>query len=467
VKIRLDQVLGATGGVLLGGAAGGPVVFAGVATDTRSLGPGSLFVALQGPRFDGHDYLDAARESGAAGVVVHRDVPAPGLPTVRVADTLGALGQLGRWVRRTRQLRVLAVTGSVGKTTTKEIAAAVLASLGEPSLVTPGNWNNRVGLPLTLLGAAGGERVAVLELGISEPGEMAHLTGICEPDVALITAVSECHTEGLGDLEGVAAEKREVQAGLRPGGTLVVPADEPLLNRPVAAAGCRKLTFGWAPGADLVAEAWQSRGEGGSTFRLDGVSVRLGLPGQHNAENAVAALAGLEALGVRWRDGVEALAGLRAPPLRGEVRRVAGDVHLLVDCYNANPRAVEASLSTFAGLAGAARKIAVLGEMRELGRGAEEGHGRVGRAAARAGVEQLHLLGRDTGWVRDAAAAAGVPAERIWIYDDREALAVSLVRRLHPGDWVLVKGSRALGLELVAEAVERRPAGVAPEQSRR
>ena len=458
MKINLEQVLAATGGTHLGRAPTGDPVFSGVATDTRSLQPGSLFVALQGPRFDGHDYLGAARDAGAAGAVVHREVPAQGLPTVRVSDTLVALGQLGRWVRRTRRLRVLAVTGSVGKTTTKEMAAAVLAALGVQALVTPGNWNNRVGLPLTLLGATGEEEVAVLELGISEPGEMAHLAGICEPDVALITAVAECHTEGLGSLEGVAREKHAVQAGLRPGGTLVVPAGEPLLNRPLEMDGCHKITFGWDARADVVADGWQARGEEGSSFRFDGVPVRLGLTGRHNADNAVAALAGLDALGVPWRDGVAALAGLRPSPLRGEVRRTAGGIHLLVDCYNANPRAVEASLETFAGLAGPARKIAVLGEMRELGGCAEEGHNRVGRAAARAGVEQLHLLGRDTAWVRDAAAAAGVPAGGIWIYDDREALAVSLVRRLRRGDWVLVKGSRALGLEVVADAVERRPA---------
>jgi len=454
VKLTLEQVLDATGGQLQGGFAGENPVFAGVATDTRELTPGSLFVALCGPRFDGHDYLTAARDAGAAAVLVHRDTPAFGLPAVRVADTLVALGQLGRWVRRSRHLRVLAITGSVGKTTTKEMAAAVLAAAGIPALVTPGNWNNRVGLPRTLLGASGEEQVAVLELGISEPGEMAHLTAICEPDVALITAVAECHTAGLGSLAGVAEEKLAVQAGLRPGGTLVVPAEEPLLQRP-ASPGCCKVTFGWTAEADRRADAWAPQGEAGSTFRFDGVPVRLGLPGRHNADNAVAALAGLDALGAPWRDGVAALAGLRASPLRGDLRTLAGGVHLLVDCYNANPRAVEASLETFAALAGTARKIAVLGEMRELGSCAAEGHRRVGRAAARAGVAQLHLLGRETAWVRDAAAVGGVCAEQIWMYDDREALAVSLVRRLRPGDWVLLKGSRALGLEVVADTVQR------------
>jgi UDP-N-acetylmuramoyl-tripeptide--D-alanyl-D-alanine ligase len=433
--------------------------FTGVATDTRTLLPGSLFVALHGPRFDGHDYLSEAIAAGAAGVVVHREVAGIRVPVVSVACTLVALGWLGRWVRRRLGLRVLAITGSVGKTTTKEMASAVLSALGEAALVTPGNWNNRVGLPLTLLGAGGAERVAVLELGINEPGEMAHLTRICEPDVALITAVAECHTEGLGSLEGVAKEKRVIQAGLRTDGILVVPTGDPLLDLPVELAGRSKRTFGWVPEADLVATDWQPRGESGSALLVNGTAVEVGLPGRHNADNALAALAGLDALGVRWRDGVSGLASLRSPPLRGEVRRASGNVHLMVDCYNANPRAVEASLDTFSELAGAARKIVVLGEMRELGCEAEAGHARVGRAAARVGVEQLHLLGRDTAWIREAAAAAGVPPERIWIYDDREALAVSLMRRLRPGDWVLLKGSRALGLEAVAEAMGRGPEG--------
>jgi len=447
VRFRLDEVARALGGTAVGP---GDLVFERVSTDTRKLARGDLFVALAGPRHDGHDHLAEAIARGAAGVVLHRGEAPTGAASVRVDDTLPALGRLGRHVRRKLGLRVAAITGSVGKTTTKELAAAILRGADLPTLQTPGNWNNRVGLPLTLLGARGDERAAVLELGISERGEMEHLTAICEPDVAVVTAVAECHAEGLGCLEEIAREKLAIARGLRPGGTLVLPHGDPLLPPP---PGTKTLTFGWDQGADVRGQEPAPLAPVGTRFRVEGREFRLALPGRHNAANALAALATARALGVGWAGAAEALAGVRAAPLRGEVRATPGGVHLLVDCYNANPRAVEAALATLGELAGPARKIAVLGEMRELGELAPEGHDRVGRAAAALPVAELHLLGRAAAWARDGAAAAGLAPGRIWLYDDREALAAAVSRRLRPGDWVLVKGSRALGLEAVADAL--------------
>lgn len=448
MRLALAEVLEATGGELLGSPAAPG--FDAVSTDTRSLAPGSLFVALSGPRFDGHDYLERARDAGARAALIHRGRAPEGLPCVRVPDTLVALGALGRHVRRRLDLTVVAVTGSAGKTTTKEIAGAILRAAGRRVLQTPGNLNNRVGLPLTLLGAAGDEDVAVLELGISEPGEMDHLTAIAEPDVAVVTAVGTAHTEWLGDLAGVAREKLAVARGLRPGGTLVLPHGDPWLRPP---AGVRTLTFGWDEGADLRGEEPSILAGGGSCFRVGGRELRLPLPGRHNARNALAALAVARLLGVAWEDAARALEGLRPPPLRGEVRETSWGGHLLVDCYNANPLAMEAALETLAGLAGTARKIAVLGEMKELGSLTQEGHERVGRAAAAAGVEALYLVGPETRWTRDAAVAAGMDASRVRLCSDREALLAALAGERRPGAWVLVKGSRAMGLEAVAEGL--------------
>jgi UDP-N-acetylmuramoyl-tripeptide--D-alanyl-D-alanine ligase len=449
VRFRLDEVARAVEGTPQGPP---DLVFEGVSTDSRTLTPGALFVALAGPRHDGHDHLAEAVARGAAGVVLHRGEAPAGTAAVRVDDTLLALGRLGRHVRRRLGLNVLAVTGSVGKTTTKELAAALLKGAGLRTLQTPGNWNNRVGLPLTLLSARGDEEAAVLELGISEPGEMAHLAAICEPDAAIVTAVAECHAEGLGSLEDIAREKLAIAGGLRPGGTLVLPHGDPLLVPPPL-PGLRTLTFGWDEGAGVRGTQPCLLPPAGTRFRVEGREFRLHLPGRHNAANALAALAGARALGVDWSGAPEALAAVRPTPLRGEVRETPGGVHLLVDCYNANPRAVEAALATLGELAGSSRKLAVLGEMRELGPLAREGHARAGRAAAALPVAELHLLGQATVWTRDAAAAAGLPPERIWLYDDRDAVAASLSRRLRPGDWVLVKGSRALGLEAVADAL--------------
>ncbi len=451
MRFTLGEAATATGGILEN-APSHELILDGVCTDTRNPRPGSLFVALRGPRFDGHGFLGDAVARGASALVIHDGTPPPGVPALRVGDTLEALGALGRMVRRKLNVAVLAVTGSVGKTTTKELAATMLREAGIPTLQTPGNWNNRVGLPLTLLGSAGDEEAAVLELGISEPGEMAHLTAICEPDAAIITAVAECHTEGLGCLEDVAREKLTVAEGLRPGGVLVLPHADPLLVSP---RGSRCLTFGWRPGADVRGEDYESWGTAGGRFRVGESEVRLSLPGSHNATNALAALAGLQALGLPWERGVAGLAGVRPGALRGEVRSLTAGTKLMVDCYNANPLAVEAALSTLRDLAGSARLIAVLGEMRELGSLTAASHTRVGEVAARLGVSELHLLGDDTEWVREGAAANGLSPARIWIYQDRDALAAAVLRRMRPGDWVLVKGSRALGLEAVADALSR------------
>ncbi len=449
MRFTLSEVLRATAGRHLSGPLDRE--FRGVATDSRTLREGELFVALKGPRHDGHDYLEDALRAGAAGAVVARGPVPEGLAAVVVPDTLKALGDLGRLARHKAGLRVIAVTGSAGKTTTKELASALVRAAGLPVLTSPGNWNNRVGVPLSLLRATGDEAVAVLELGVSEPGEMADLSRIAEPDVAVITNVAPCHTEGLGGLEGVIREKMQIVRGLRPGGVLVLPHGDPRLSPP---KGVRTVTFGWEPGADVRGEDYAPRGLQGCVFRAEGKEIRLPLPGRHNALNALAALAAVQALGAAVKAPEEAWAGVRLPRLRAEVRTTRSGVRLLVDCYNANPRAVEAALETLAELAGGARKVAVLGEMRELGALCREGHEAVGRAAVRYGVDELHLLGPATVSVREAATQAGLPPDRVWMYEDREALAAALGRVLRPGDWVLIKGSRALGLEAVAEALE-------------
>ena len=449
MRFTLAEVLRATGGQHLAGPPDRE--FRGVGTDSRTLREGELFVALKGPRHDGHDYLEEALRAGAAGAVVERGPVPEGLAAVVVPDTLKALGELGQLARRKAGLRVIAVTGSAGKTTTRELAAALLRAAGLAVLTSPGNWNNRVGVPLSLLRATGDEEVAVLELGVSEPGEMAELSRIAEPDVAVITNVAPCHTEGLGGLEGVIREKMQIIRGLRQGGVIVAPHGDPRLRPP---EGVRTVTFGWAPGADVRGEGYACRGPEGCAFRVGGREVRLPLPGRHNALNALAALAAVRALGVEAGAPAGAWPEVRLPPLRAEIRTTRAGVHLLVDCYNANPRAVEAALETLAELAGGARKVAVLGEMRELGALCQEGHEAVGRAAVRYGVDELHLLGPATVAVREAATQAGLPPDRIWMYEDREALAAALGRVLRPGDWVLIKGSRVLGLEAVAEALE-------------
>jgi UDP-N-acetylmuramoyl-tripeptide--D-alanyl-D-alanine ligase len=428
VKLSLDEVLQATGGELVGRAQGAETLFEAVTTDSRSALAGCLFVALKGERFDGHDFVAQAAAAGAAGVLVdHGEIP-EGVLVVQVGETLEALGLLARHVRRKIGFRLGAITGSFGKTTTKEMAAAMLESAGRKTLRTPGNLNNLIGLPLTLLGAGGDESDAVVELGINVPGDMARLAEICEPDAALITGVGEAHTEGLGSVEGVAAEKLGIGAGLgrrEAAGTLLLPYGQRLLQ-PESSRHIRVVTFGWTPQADVVGSDWTSEGETGSRFQVDGREIQVPWPGKHNADNALAAWALIRAMGAADEVGDDPLATLAVDPLRGHVCNGPNGSRLLVDCYNANPRAVAAALDTLTELAGDARKLAVLGEMKELGHLDEASHREMGRAAVEAGVEQLFLLGESTRFTADEAVKAGLPPDAVQWFNKRE----SLIRRL-------------------------------------
>jgi UDP-N-acetylmuramoyl-tripeptide--D-alanyl-D-alanine ligase len=457
MRISFADAARATGGTAEGPGGEG-IVFEGVATDTRTDLRGRLFVALRGERFDGHDFLAEAATKGAAGVLFSRGNPPADVPALRVDDTLAALGRLGRWARRRPGFRVAAVTGSFGKTTTKDLAVALLRAGGGTVLGTEGNLNNRIGLPMTLLRGRGDEEYGVLELGVSVPGEMAHLAAVCEPDVALVTGVGAAHTEGLGSLAGVAEEKLDVAGGLPPGGTLLLPHGDPLLIPPpeLAERGVRVVSFGWEAGASVRGESLESLGAGGSRFRVEGRTVRVGLAGRHNAANALAAWALARALGAPMPEGEDVFAAVATPRLRGEIRPGPKGTTLLVDCYNANPRAVAAALDTLAELAGASRKIFVLGEMRELGTLEESAHREIGRLAVERGVSILHLVGPAARWAGEGAAEAGLDPARIHRHPDRQGVAESLAATLAEGDWVLIKGSRAAGLDHVAEALEAR-----------
>jgi UDP-N-acetylmuramoyl-tripeptide--D-alanyl-D-alanine ligase len=268
--------------------------------------------------------------------------------------------------------------------------------------------------------------------------------------VALVTGVGAAHTEGLGDVAGVAAEKLEIATGLREGGLLLVPKSDPRL---APGAGVRTETFGWEEGADLRAEAPVFRGAAGSEIRVDGRRIAVPVPGRHNARNALAAWALVRALGMVPGPGVEPLAKLGAAPLRGEIRRSPRGVNLLVDCYNANPEAVGAALETLAELAGDSRKFVVLGEMRELGALTEEAHREVGRRAAKAGASGLFLFGEAARFSAEGAREAGMDGEAINIYSTREELTRALDAAINAGDWVLIKGSRATRLDEVADAL--------------
>lgn len=436
-----------------GGEPHGEARFRGVSVDTRRLEPGSLFVALKGPRFDGHTFLADAAAAGAAGALVESGQPVD-LPRVEVADTGRALLDLGReWRLRVGSetgTRMVAITGSCGKTTVKDLTAAALEAAAPGAvLATPGNWNNTVGVPLTLFGLCGRHRFAAVEVGINRPGEMAALADTVRPDVAVITNAAPAHLEGLGSLEAVAAEKGRLLAGLGPQGVAVINADSDFGEQWAAAAPGPVVRFGLAAPAEVRGE-WQPRAGGGRLWvrAPEGeAGLDLALPGRHNAANALAALAAAYALGVPL---AEAAAGMAAVgPGAGRLQAVPGRGGLTVldDTYNANPGSLEAALEVLA--AGSGRTWAVIGDMGELGSQGPAWHARAGTSARDHGVDRLIGVGE---LAAEAAAAFGPEGRAV---PDWEAAARVLEAEAGSGDRVLVKGSRAMRLErLVAHLAE-------------
>ena len=452
----IDFAAGAMKGTILEAGARG-LSFVGAAADSRAVGPEQLFFALPGERVDGFDFVAQAVASGAAGVVVARGRGVPegraNAAIIAVDDPRRALGDLARAVRTEFRGRVVAVTGSNGKTTTKELVAAALRPLGAV-LRTPGNFNTDVGLPLTILSATGAEAAWVLEMAMRAPGEIAYLTEIARPEIGIITNVAAAHLETLGSIEGVARAKGELFAGLGPHGTAVFPVDDPLIAAQAApVAPERRLTFG-ERGGDVRVLDFVPAGAGGSVVRYAvrgaPVVVRLPLGGAHNARNGAAALAAAAAAGVSPVDAAHALEAVTLPPHRS-APVAAGGRTILDDCYNANPASMNAALGALAAASGAGLRFAILGDMLELGPGAEAAHKELGRAAG--GLAGLAAVGQFAPIVVGEARAAGLAAERAVVASSPEAAAAVLASWTSAGDWILVKASRGLRLERAVEAL--------------
>jgi UDP-N-acetylmuramoyl-tripeptide--D-alanyl-D-alanine ligase len=438
--------------VVSGELRGGNMLFTGVGIDTRSLTTGDLFVALRGPRFDGHQFLPAAEQHGAAGVMVCQPI-ATNLPAVEVHDTRAALGHLAAHWRNRFEVPVVAVTGSNGKTTVKEMIAAILA-VRYPGLVTPGNLNNEIGVPLTLCRLRRRDRYAVIEMGMNHPGEIEYLSRMTQPDVAVITNAAAAHLEGLGSVEAVAAAKAEIYLGLKPDGTAVINLDDAHASLWRQLAGSRIVVgFGTHPSAEVSA-AFRPRGEGNSLQLRTPVGtaeIELKLPGQHNVSNALAAAAAALCAGADLEAVCRGLESMTPVPGRLSVRTAACGARVFDDSYNANPASVGAGLEVLARERG--EKVLVLGDMAELGADAGAWHEQIGAAAARAGIDRLLTVGDFA-----AAAAEGFGPGALHC-DDKAALSGRLAGLLHKDMTVLVKGSRFMRMEEVVEAL----CGTAPE----
>lgn len=461
--LRTQDIVTATGGRLVKGDP--EAIFPNLSTDTRRLAPRALYLALRGLRFDGHDFVTAAVEAGAGGVVIARDrldladeLP-PTMTVVAVDDTLVALGRIANHRRRAHATPLVAITGSNGKTSTKELIAAMLSGVGEV-LKTPGNHNNLVGLPLTLLELSARHDFVVLEMGTSEPGEIERLAAIAEPDVGVVLNVSAAHTEGLADLDGVAREKGALYRALGQAQVAVVNADDPRVVDAARKGVARTLTFGAAEAADFRVTARHFVGEGpyagGVVTCPEGaVEVRTNVIGFHQVHNAAAALAAVRALGVDPRQVAGGLARVETPPHRMHFEELAG-LRVLDDCYNANPASTLLALRTLVRCrdqsGGQVRAIAVLGDMKELGSLSERAHRTLGRQAAEVGIDVLIAVGPEAKTSAEAAQA-GVLGEVVHVAGAAQA-ARALRAAARPGDWVLIKGSRSMALEKVVEALK-------------
>ena len=437
-----------TGGVLHGADA----AFGVVTTDTRALEPAALFVALRGERFDGHQFVPDALGRGAAGALVSRLVSVP-LPQVVVPDVLAGLGAFAAAWRRDYSGTVVGLTGSNGKTTTKEMIGAILGGVG-PTLVTRGNLNNHIGVPLTLCRLEAAHRYAVIEMGANHQGEIAHLASLARPDVGMVINAGPAHLEGFGGMEGVARGKGEMFAALGPGQTAVINADDRYAAywHGLARAAGRVVTFGMRERADFSAASVRevSSVQGPSlefelACPLGRRRVPLALAGEHNVMNALAAAAAAHAAGAGLDAIVDGLAGMRAVSGRLEFKALAGGGRLIDDSYNANPGSVRAGLRALEQIGG--ERWLVLGEMRELGEESARLHAEVGEFARQCGVTRLLAVGDEA---RHAVEAFG--AGSTW-FASAEDLIASLADGIGPGITVLVKGSRSNRLERVAAAL--------------
>ena len=415
-----------------------------VSTDSRVIDEKTLYVPLKGERFDGHDFIDAALSTGAPLALSERE--SENERVLKVPSTLEALGKLAHAVRTEMDPLVVGVTGSVGKTTTKDMTAAILAMKYETHK-TAGNFNNEIGLPKTLLDLTPEKKAAVIEMGMSHKGEISRLTRIASPDIAIINNIGSAHIEYLGSREGIRDAKLEIAEGLKPGGTLILNGDEPLLTERIPSLSEYKVvTFGIEnPACDYRAEKLVL-GEGSSTYEVNGVSFSLPVAGKHNVYDSLAAMAAGEAAGVTLKEASEALAVFApASAMRQNIYDHKG-IKFIEDCYNAGPESMAASIAVAEGIKVAGKKVAVLGVMRELGERAPEYHRAAAEKAAKV-FDEIYTFG-DRERMYNLGAPQAVPAE------SHEALIGTLHDTLHEGDLVLFKGSRLNYLEKVVKGLK-------------
>jgi len=454
----IDDIADATGGRVIGSAEG---EVSGVSTDSRSVGSGELFVPLPGPSFDGHDYLSSVADQGIRTVLaseswlLNHSLPGS-LTCIAVHDTLRALGDLAAAYRQRYDVPLVGITGSNGKTTCKEMLSTILEQIG-PGLKTAGNLNNLIGLPQMLFRLRPEHGWAVLEMGMSEAGEIDRLAEIAAPQIGVVLNAFPAHLESMESVENVARAKGELLLRLPAGGCAVVNADDPLIAGQPSPEGVRRITFGLDNG-EIRASAIESHGIRGQTFTLhigeESIVVSLAAFGRHNIYNALAAAAAAHALGIPAGIIGHGLELFRPYDKRFNLEKTGG-IMLIDDSYNANPASVGAALATLAELKGGKTAFVALGDMLELGGNEAELHRMAGVQAAQV-ADRLYLHGPLSAHVAEGAISAGMPAGAVIRGLSHEEIAADILRCAAEGDFVLLKGSRGMRMERIAEEIRNR-----------
>jgi UDP-N-acetylmuramoyl-tripeptide--D-alanyl-D-alanine ligase len=459
-NIEVSDILKTTNGKLLLGSSESPIT--GISTDSRSIKEGEIFFALKGENYDGHKFVDQAISNGAIGAVISSNKDAvysllcgfKKCILVEVFDTLKALGDLAKFYRKSLRTSFIAVTGSNGKTTTKDMIYHVLRNFNSVTRSRK-SFNNFIGVPLTIFDTDFTQDFCVVEMGTNAPGEIRRLSEIIFPDFTILTNISYTHLEGLGNIEGVANAKAEFIENMVGNGILITNADDDWCNRIASRFNGKVIRFGFNKSADIKASNVK-RTESGFVFTVnDSFTVKLSVLGKHNVYNALAVIAICNAVGISMENICDKFIDFKLPPMRME-KQVYGDIVVVNDGYNSNPSSMTAALEEFSQLTTPGRKILVCGDMLELGDYAESMHREIGAKVAKADIDILWTVGSFSRFVAEEAIANGMSEERILSCETSEEVSSSITSQLRKNDTVLIKGSRGIKLEDVVRQIESR-----------
>jgi UDP-N-acetylmuramoyl-tripeptide--D-alanyl-D-alanine ligase len=457
ISLRFDQLAAITGGTLYhtGNASRS---FRGVSIDSRSTKADELFFAIRGARNDGHDFIDQAVQKGASGIVAEFTYPKidhvrKDVAVVAVHNSHEAMIKLAKMYRETSQARFVAITGSNGKTTTKELAFSLINAVKERAYCSPGNLNNLYGVPLALFAMPADSTVAIMELGISTPGEMTRLAEVIRPDVIVITNVGPSHLEFLDSVEAVARAKLELVQAASEDVPLIVNADDAVLMAEVQKLRSNLITFAVDSEADVTPESIKREGPSTTLVTIDSHTFRLPLAGKHQVYNLLAAYAVFSTLGFTFENYDTLSVSLGTAPMRGQIVQ-KNNITFFADCYNANPVSVKAGLETFFETPGGKRRIVILGDMLELGASGAAYHREIGRVLSKHSFDLAAFVGDLSKHTMKEVLSSGIEEHKVRHYDNSHECARSMVEYFRENDFIFVKASRGIGLEAVIDAVE-------------